>query len=100
MRLRAGALLRLGSAALSFGAGSGQVLAVEAQKFDPATCQGQNQGCVRSWYAEYSAGILGEFKYYAGEEDFLAEMLADPQEALLNARLSLILIEGGTRYSR
>ncbi|MBV9430332.1 MAG: hypothetical protein JO137_00785, partial [Hyphomicrobiales bacterium] len=72
----------------------------EAQKFDPGQCQSEDEGCVRSWYAEYSAGLIAEFKYYARNEDFLAEMLADPQETLLTAKLSLILIEGGTKYSQ
>ncbi|MBW0002935.1 MAG: hypothetical protein JO216_05575 [Hyphomicrobiales bacterium] len=87
-------------AILSCGADSGQAFAVEAQKFNPGQCQSEDEGCVRSWYAEYSAGLIAEFKYYARNEDFLAEMLADPQETLLTAKLSLILIEGGTKYSQ
>ena len=86
-------------AILTFG-GSGQVFAVELQKFDPNQCQDQDVECVRNWYAEYSAGLIDELKNYAGNEDFLADMLADPQETLLTAKLSLILIEGGTKYSQ
>jgi hypothetical protein len=93
-------LLGLGIAVLSFDGKTRQAYAVELQKFDPGQCQEQDGDCARNWYAEYSAGLLGEFKYYAGEEDFLAEMLADPQETLLTAKLSLILIEGRTRYSQ
>jgi hypothetical protein len=93
-------LLGLGIAILSFGVESRRAFAVELQRYDPGQCQDEDEDCVRNWYAEYSTGILGEFKYYAGEEDFLAEMLADPQETLLTAKLSLILIEGGTRYSQ
>jgi hypothetical protein len=93
-------MLGLGIAVLPFGGKTRQAYAVELQKFDPGQCQEQDEDCARNWYAEYSAGLLGEFKYYAGEEDFLAEMLADPQETLLTAKLSLILIEGGTRYSQ
>jgi hypothetical protein len=93
-------MLGLGIAVLSFGGKTRQAYAVELQKFDPGQCQEQGEDCARNWYAEYSAGLLGEFKYYAGEEDFLAEMLADAQETLLTAKLSLILIEGGTRYSQ
>ncbi len=89
-----------GIAILSFDGKSRRAYAVELQKYDPGQCQEQDEDCVRNWYAEYSTGLLGEFKYYAGEEDFLAEMLADPQETLLTAKLSLILIEGGTRYSQ
>jgi hypothetical protein len=93
-------LLGFGIAILSFGVESRRAFAVELQKYDPGQCQDEDEDCVRNWYAEYSTGILGEFKHYAGEEDFLAEMLADPQETLLTAKLSLILIEGGTRYSQ
>ena len=74
--------------------------AVEAQKADPEQCADEEKACVEAWYKEYAAGLLGELKYYAGFEDFLAEMLADPQATLLNAKLSLILVEGGTRYSQ
>jgi hypothetical protein len=93
-------VLGFGITVLSFGGMTGQAQAVELQKFDPGQCREQGEDCARNWYAEYSAGLLAEFKYYAGEEDFLAEMLADPQETLLTAKLSLILIEGGTRYSQ
>jgi hypothetical protein len=93
-------MLGLGIAVLPFGGKTRQACAVELQKFDPGQCREQDEDCARKWYAEYSAGVLGEFKYYAGEEDFLAEMLADPQETLLTAKLSLILIEGGTKYSQ
>jgi len=105
MRLRAPCIwLRLGIAILSLEGASGWAFAVELQKFDPARCENNDhqndKDCVRNWYAEYSAGVISEFKYYAGLEDFLAEMLADPQETLLTAKLSLILIEGGTKYSQ
>ncbi|MBV9569522.1 MAG: hypothetical protein JO172_15435 [Hyphomicrobiales bacterium] len=97
-------MLGLGIAILSLRGASGLAFAVELQKFDPAQCpetnSENNQDCVRNWYAEYSAGLIGEFKYYSGQEDFLAEMLADPQESLVTAKLSLILIEGGTKYSQ
>jgi hypothetical protein len=93
-------LFRLGIAVLSFGKESIRAFAVEPQKSDPATCQDDDRDCARSWYAEYSAGLLGELKYYAAEEDFLADMLADPQETLLTAKLSLVLIEGGTKYNQ
>jgi hypothetical protein len=92
-------LFGLGLAFLSFGGGS-HAFAVELQKYDPGQCQDEDADCVRNWYAEYSAGILNELKYYSGEEDFLADMLADPQDTLVTAKLSLILIEGGTRYSQ
>ena len=82
------------------GSSGGRAFAVALQKFDLAQCHEIDEDCVRNWYAEYSAGLIGEFKYYAGEEDFLAEMLADPQESLITAKLSLILIEGGTKYTQ
>jgi len=105
MRLRAPCTwLRLGIAILLLEGASGWAFAVELQKFDPARCENNDhqndKDCVRNWYAEYSAGVISEFKYYAGLEDFLAEMLADPQETLLTAKLSLILIEGGTKYTQ
>ncbi|MBV9518701.1 MAG: hypothetical protein JO068_11310 [Hyphomicrobiales bacterium] len=97
-------LLGVGIAILSPDVASGPAFAVELQKFDPTQCQAasgeNNQDCVRNWYVEYSAGLIGELKYYSGQEDFLAEMLVDPQESLITARLSLILIEGGTKYSQ
>jgi hypothetical protein len=75
--------------------------AVEVQKVDPDQCRQDDQACIQAWYKEYSTAIIGEFKYYAGHEDFLAEMLAAvPQEALLTSKLSLMLIEGGTKYSQ
>jgi hypothetical protein len=93
-------LLVLGIAALSLSGANRRAYAVELQKFDPDQCQEGDKACIQAWYKEYSAGLLLEFKYYAGQEDFLAEMLTDPQETLLTAKLSLILIEAGTRYSQ
>lgn len=72
--------------------------AVEVQRYDPDQCGEDDKACIQAWYKEYSSGLIGEFKYYAGQEDFLAEMLAAPQETLLTAKLSLLLIEGGTKY--
>lgn len=86
-------------AILSLG-GSSPAFAVELQKFNPNQCQDEDVECVRNWYAEYSAGLIDELKSYARDEDFLAEMLADPQETLLTAKLSLVLIEGGTKYGQ
>ncbi len=100
MHRRVACILLQVIAFLSFGGESRRAFAVELQKYDPGQCQDEDADCVRNWYAEYSAGVIGEFKYYAGEEDFLAEMLADPQETLVTAKLSLILIEGGTKYSQ
>jgi hypothetical protein len=98
------ALLALGIMAFSPWIASVRADAVEPQKTDPKQCQehdkASDKDCVRDWFNEYTAGLLAEFKYYAGQEDFLSEMLADPQETLLTARLSLILIEGGTRFSQ
>jgi hypothetical protein len=98
------ALLALGIMAFSPWIASVRADAVEPQKTDPKQCQehdkASDKDCVRDWFSEYTAGLLAEFKYYAGQEDFLSEMLADPQETLLTARLSLILIEGGTRFSQ
>jgi hypothetical protein len=86
-------------ASLVVGASAG-AWAVEAQKSDPAKCEADDKPCIQAWYKEYSAGLLGEFKYYESQEDFLAEMLGSPQATLLNAKLSLLLVEGGTRYSQ
>ena len=80
-----------------------RAFAVEPQKPIPSNARNttrRGQGLCAGLVQRISTGILGEFKYYAGQEDFLAEMLADPQETLLTARLSLILIEGGTRFSQ
>jgi hypothetical protein len=94
------AALALGILALSSFGAIGRACAVEAQKADPDQCGEGDKACIKAWYKEYSSGLLGEFKYYAGQEDFLSEMLADPQETLLTAKLSLLLVEGGTRYSQ
>ena len=94
------ALLSAGVVALALLSPSICARAVEAQKADPAKCEADDKPCVQAWYKEYSAGLLGEFKYYEGQEDFLAEMLNSPQATLLNAKLSLLLVEGGTRYSQ
>jgi hypothetical protein len=74
--------------------------AVEPQKNDPQLCQPDDQACILGWYKEYSTAILQEFKYYTGQEDFLAEMLSDPNETLQNSRLALLLVEGMTKYSQ
>jgi len=94
------AALALGLMLLSFLAATLRANAVEAQRADPGQCAGEDNECIGAWYKEYAAAILAEFKYYAGQEDFLAEMLTAPQETLLTARLSLILVEGGTRYGQ
>ena len=70
------------------------------QKFDPSQCQDGDKSCIASWYKEYAAQILGEAKYYAKQEDFLAEMLAQPEESLITAKSSLLLIEGGVAYTQ
>lgn len=94
------ALLLIGSIASTlFGAPAG-ALAVEAQKAAPEKCDADDKACIQAWYKEYSAGMLAEFNYYAGQEDFLADMLSSPQATLLNAKLSLLMLEGGTRYSQ
>ena len=79
---------------------SGRAPAVEAQKVDPGQCSADDKACITGWYKEYSAAILDEFRYYAGQEDFLADMLAEPQATLLNAKLSLLLVEGGLKYDQ
>ncbi|SDR24114.1 hypothetical protein SAMN05519103_01425 [Rhizobiales bacterium GAS113] len=86
--------------AVSLWCAIGQANATEIQKSDPEQCREDGQACVEAWYKEYSAGLIGELKYYAGQEDFLADMLADRQEPLITARLSLLLIEGGVKYSQ
>jgi hypothetical protein len=93
-------LLALGIFGISVSGATRCAHAGEPQNLDPGQCQEGDKACIQAWYKEYSAGLLSELKYYAGQEDFLAEMLADPREALVTAKLSLILIEGGTRYSR
>ncbi|MBV9115236.1 MAG: hypothetical protein JOY67_20685, partial [Hyphomicrobiales bacterium] len=56
-------LLGVGIAILSPDVASGPAFAVELQKFDPTQCQAasgeNNQDCVRNWYVEYSAGLIG-----------------------------------------
>ncbi|MFI5014460.1 MAG: hypothetical protein ACHQAY_19170 [Hyphomicrobiales bacterium] len=100
MKLRtARAAATLGMLALWLAGASEPAKAVEVQKTDPEQCQ-EDKACVEAWYKEYSTALIGEFKYYAGQEDFLAEMMAAPQETLLTAKLSLLLIEGGTKYSQ
>jgi hypothetical protein len=94
------AALRLGLILLLVSAAIGRAGAVEAQKSDPGQCEADDKACIEAWYKEYSAGLLDEFKYYSGQEDFLAEMQADPQATLLTAKLSLLLVEGGTKYSQ
>jgi hypothetical protein len=71
-----------------------------AQKFDPAQCQYDDKACITGWYEEYSAGILAELKYYSGELDFVALMQRAPNETLINARLALVMIEGGMRFDQ
>jgi len=101
MKLRAArAVLATGLFALSLLCSMARADAVEIQKADPAECGDDDKSCIQAWYKEYAGGIIGEFKYYAGQEDFLADMLASPQESLLTAKLSLLLIEGGTRYDQ
>jgi hypothetical protein len=85
---------------LSLSGATERAHAVEAQKADPEKCDTDDKACIEAWYKEYSAGLLAEFKYYAGQEDFLAEMMTSPQATLLTAKLSLLLLEGGTRYSQ
>jgi hypothetical protein len=92
--------LRLGLVVLFAFCAIGRAAAVEAQMSDPEQCVADDKACIGAWYKEYSAGLLDEFKYYAGQEDFLAEMLADPQATLLTAKLSLLLVEGGTKSSQ
>ena len=94
------ALLRSGLVALCLMGTSGRAPAVEAQKVDPGQCSADDKACITGWYKEYSAAILDEFRYYAGQEDFLADMLAEPQATLLNAKLSLLLVEGGLKYDQ
>ena len=94
------ALLRSGLVALCLMGTSGRAPAVEAQKVDPGQCSADDKACITGWYKEYSAAILDEFKYYAGQEDFLADMLTDRQEPLITAKLSLLLIGGNVRYSQ
>ena len=77
-----------------------QMSSAEAQKANPDQCEDGDQACVQAWFKEYSAGIIGEFRYYAGQEDFLADMLTDRQEPLITAKLSLLLIGGNVRYSQ
>ena len=78
----------------------GAAIAVEPQKFDPRQCQTDDHSCVQAWYKEYSTAILQEFRYYTGQEDFLDEMLGDPNQTLQNSRLALLLVEGMTKYSQ
>jgi hypothetical protein len=92
-------LLALGLT-LSWLAGIGDAGAVEPQKNDPRQCQPDDQACIQGWYKEYSTAILQEFKYYTGQEDFLADMLSDPNETLQNSKLALLLVEGMTKYSQ
>jgi len=94
------AALRLGLVGAWLSCAAGPARAVEAQSADPEQCEADDKACVEAWYKEYSAGLLGEFKYYVGQEDFLADMLADPQATLLTAKLSLLLVEGGTKHSQ
>ena len=91
---------RLGLIAAAFLCAAGRAWAVEAQNADPAQCVADDKSCIAAWYKEYSAGLLGEFKYYAGQEDFLADMMVDAPATLLTAKLSLLLVEGGTKYSQ
>jgi hypothetical protein len=94
------ALSLVGSIAAALLGTPAEALAVEAQNATPDRCDADDKSCIQAWYKEYSAGMLAEFNYYAGQEDFLADMLSSPQATLLNAKLSLLMLEGGTRYSQ